>query len=113
MTGFRTIFFLLACLIAFLFSQSSDAEEGIVFGVKPEKGTMVKKGYNSKNRNYLIVHFEHGYGLLYKDTKSNILYLSLFKNGKEKILWQKKHGGSVTSSQAPSPNISCNENKFK
>ncbi len=101
MTEFRTIIMML--LTCFLFSRDAEADKGITFGVEPETVSMFKKDTSSKRIGYLFVHLEYGYALLYDDFETHTIYLSIFRDGNEIILWQKEDGGSVTSLQVPPP----------
>ncbi len=93
----------ITCCFSFLVLLSiANAESGIAFGVKPEKRMISKKENISDCKEIATVRLENGYALLYEDIKALILYLSVFRGGEEKILWQGKDLGA-TSVQVDRP----------
>ncbi len=95
--------FLTALLSCLLFSTVAKSENAINLGIKPDKRMLARIKNNPNFKEHLTIPLEDGYALFYEETKPEILYLSIFRDGKETILWELQNGGPIMSLLVPRP----------
>lgn len=96
MRCFRIYSLIVSILLCSTYLTEARAENNITFGVEPEKVLLTNKDGCSNYEEHLTLPLENGYALLYENTKAPILYLSIFSDGKETILWQGNDLGATS-----------------